>query len=162
MTIPKRPLILAGVILLMAAIAALVARPRAEAPAAVPYAGLHGASLVKAAGLIAYRQRGDEVQALEPGNGLRAGDRLLLKVRTDQPRYLEVRRRGGGQAEQIIFPAGAEAAPVRGGEMLPAVTMGDGPARLIIVAYFADHAFPVGRAPGPDLLPVLIEVPKEP
>ena len=146
----------------MAAVAALVARPRADPPMAVPYAGARGASLAKAAGLTAYWRRGDEVRVLEPGGGLRAGDQLLLKVRTDQPRYLEVRRRGAGQGEQTIFPAGAEAALVHAGESLPAtVTLDEAPGRLIIVGYFADHPFPVGRAPAADLAAVMIEIPKE-
>jgi hypothetical protein len=156
----RRALGFTGIILLMAAIAALVARPRAESPAAVPYSGVRGGSLAKAAGLVAYRQRGDEVRPLEPGEGLRAGDRLLLKVRTDQPRYLEVRRRGAG--EQTIFPVGVEAALVRSGESLPVtVTVEPGKGRVIVVGYFADHPFPVGRAPAADLLPVIIEVPTE-
>jgi len=31
----------------------------------------------------------------------------------------------------------------------------------IVVGYFADHPFPIGRAPAADLAPVIIEVPKE-
>ncbi|HVR63764.1 MAG TPA: hypothetical protein VMU50_17805 [Polyangia bacterium] len=160
----RRALVLAGIIVAMGAVAALVARPRVPPPAAVPYAGARGGSLAKAAGLIAYGRRGDETWPLAPGAALRPGDEVLLKVRTDRPRYLEVRVRGGGPDERTIFPAkGATlAALVTSGEALPlSVPIDDKPGRLVIVGHFADHAFPVGQAPAPDLLAVVIEVPKE-
>ena len=103
------------------------------------------------------------MRPLEPGAALRPGDQILLKVRATEPRYLEVRVRGGGQGERTVFPAdGApDAALVTSGQSLPLLAVDDSPGRLIIVGYFADHVFPVGRAPAPDLAPVLIEVPKE-
>jgi hypothetical protein len=163
MHVRGRPLALAGIIVLMGGIAALVARPRVPAPATVPYAGIRGASLAKSAGLVAYWRRGDETRPLEPGQALRAGDQLLFKVRTDQPRFLEVRTRSAGGGEKTVFPAGgSDAGEVRSGQALPVtVTIDDGPGALVVVGYFADHPFPVGRPAAPDLARVVIEVPKE-
>jgi hypothetical protein len=160
----RRALALAGIIVAMAAVAALVARPRVPPPATVPYAGARGGSLAKAAGLIAYGRRGDETWPLAPGASLRAGDQVLLKVRTDRPRYLEVRVRGAGPGERTIFPTNGagEAALVTSGEALPlSVPVDDASGRLVIFGYFSERAFLVGRAPAPDLLAVAIEVPKE-
>ena len=148
----------------MGGVAALVARPRVPPPAAVPYAGVRGGSQAKAAGLIAYGRRGDETWPLAPGAALHAGEEVLLKVRTDRPRYLEVRLRGAGANERTIFPGGGatEAALVKSGEALPlSVALDAATKRLIIVGTFADHAVPVGNAPTADELSVVIEVPKE-
>jgi hypothetical protein len=157
-----RTLILVGTLVLLAGLAMLVARPRADPPSVVPYAGPRGASLARAAGLVPYWQRGAEIRPLQPGTALRPGDVVILKVRTDQPRFLEVRTQAPGTAPRVIFPAGAQAQQVRSGETLPVtVTLDETPGKQVIIAYFAEHAFPVGGAPAPDLLPVTIEIEKE-
>ena len=152
-----RPLVLVGIIALLAGIAVLVARPRPDPPAVAPYAGPRGASLVKAAGLVPYWRRELETRPLVPGTKLRAGDVVQFKVRTDRPRFLEVRDR-----DRVLFPSGPTAQEVKSGEALPVTLTLDGsPRKEVITALFGDYPFPVGAPPAADLLPVTIEIEKE-
>jgi RNA polymerase sigma-70 factor, ECF subfamily len=172
----KRILWLSAGLISVASLALLVARPRAPDRALVPYAGLKGASRVKAAGIQITLRRGEEVRALEPGAALRPSDRLHFRVRAERARYLELRIRGMGDDVRIFPASGTSAALVRPGEALdrdylvaapitaaetqrPKSTPKSGQG-LWIVALFADHPFPLDLPPGPDIevAPVRVEV----
>jgi hypothetical protein len=159
----RRPLILAGALAFLVGLAFVVARPRVPDPATNPYAGQRGGSLDKSAGLLIRYRRGDEVRAVDPQTVLRAGDVLDLKVRGEQPSYLEVRLRDGAAAPKIIFPDGASTTPrVAPGDRLqvaPVVASGGG--KLVLTALFSDRPRPVGAPPDPDLQTITAAISKE-
>jgi hypothetical protein len=88
---PWRALAFAGVGAFIVGLAFLVARPRAEPPAATPYAGARGASRAHASGLEVRAVRGGELHVIQPGTPLQAGDTLRFVVRGERPRYVVVR-----------------------------------------------------------------------
>ena len=146
----SRPLVFAGVGVLLVGVAFLVARPRVPDPATNPYAGVRGGSRGKAAGLQVYYARvGDRERAVEPATVLRAGDHLRFVVRGERPRHVEVRLRDGDQPPVTLFPIGeSETKLVLPGETLPAtVTVMAGGSRVVVTAMFSDRVRPVG-APG--------------
>jgi len=144
---------LAGATLGAAALALLVARPHRPAPGAAPYVGTKGASRARAAGIEISFRRGEELRAIDPAVVLRPGDRLQFRVRAEGPRFLALRA-----GDRVIFPAvGVQAALVRPGQALDADYVvapgaaGQRSGKLAIVGLFADHPFPLDRAPGPDV-----------
>jgi hypothetical protein len=148
----------------MVGLAFLVARPAADPAAVAPYAGARGASRVKASGLAISFHRGGEVRAMEPGTSLRGGDVLRFVVRAEQPRYLLVRLRDGGDVARTVFPAGGaggdQAVQVQPGEALPvSVALGPSPGKVVVTAIFADHTFslPDARGAGTEEIDVVTE-----
>ena len=186
----KRALWLGGGLVLVSSLALLVARPRAPDRIDVPYAGLKGASRATGSGIQITVGRGEEVRALAPGVVLRSGDHLRFRVRSERPRYLELRVRDAGGDVRVFPEAGTESVMVRPGQALDRdyivpggdVDGGGGGGdnhgsggggtgaigkpgrpssdRFWIVGLFADHAFALDRAPGPDteVVPVRAEV----
>jgi hypothetical protein len=159
----KRALILIGALLFMGGLAVLVARPSADPPAATPYDGVRGASRAKASGLGISLRRGAEVRPLAPGTPVREGDTLRFVVRAERPRHLLVRLRDGQAAPTTIFPAtGADSAPVKPGEALPAApTLGPGAGKVVVTAIFADHPFTLDGARGSDTEEIDLVMEKE-
>jgi DNA-directed RNA polymerase specialized sigma24 family protein len=172
----RQAVIVTAALLGVCALALVVARPRAPSRAETPYAGLRGASRVKASGIQIYVRRDDGIHALDPQATVRKGDRLVFRVRVEHPRFLELRARQSVPApspsgplvppDRRIFPPppAASAALVTTGEYLtaelPVVTSAGG---ITVVGRFADHAFPLDVAPGPEIevVPVRIEVAPE-
>jgi hypothetical protein len=159
----KRALILIGALLFMAGLAALVARPSREPPAATPYSGVRGASRAKASGLGISLRRGADVSPLAPGTPVRAGDTLRFVVKAERPRHLMVRLRDGQTPAATIFPEGSAAsAPVKSGETLPvAPTLGPSPGKVVVTAIFADHPFELEGARGADTEEIDLVMEKE-
>jgi hypothetical protein len=172
----RQAVIVTAGLLGVCALALLVARPRAPSRAETPYAGVRGASRVKASGIQIYVRRDDGIHALDPQATVRKGDRLVFRVRVEHPRFLELRSRRTGPAppasgplvppDTRIFPPppAASAALVTTGEYLTAelpVAMSAGD--IALVGRFADHAFPLDVPPGPEIevVPVRIEIAPE-
>jgi DNA-directed RNA polymerase specialized sigma24 family protein len=163
----KRALWLGGGLVLVSALALLVARPRRPDLADVPYAGIKGASRVKASGIQIAVRRDEEVRPLDPGAALRPGDRLHFRVRAERPRYLELRVRGAGGDTRVFPDSGTEAVLVRPGQSLDRDYVvgvgwpGEKPSKsLWIVGLFADHAFALDHPPAPDVevVPVRVDI----
>jgi hypothetical protein len=147
-------------LLAVCALALLVARPQTLPRGEVPYAGLKGASRVKASGIQITVRRDETTRALDPETQLRVGDRLLFRVRTERPRFLELRAKQAGSAEVRLFPGDApQALLVNPGQALDRgfdVTTATG--AIGITARFADHPFPVDQPPGPDVEVVPVRI----
>lgn len=160
------PLWVTAVILATAGLALLVARPRVDPPAAVPYGGKRGASLAKSAGLKVLWQRGLELQVLKPGTALRSGDVIRFVVRADRPRYLEIRARDAAGKERIVYPGGGPGTPsalVKPDQALEGVMILDAaPGKETVMSLFGDSPFPIGQPPAPELEVALIDLNKAP
>lgn len=174
----KRALWMGGGLVFAASLALLVARPRSPDRGEVPYAGLKGASRATAAGIQITVGHGPELSALAPGAVLRPGDRLHFRVRSERPRYLELRVRDAGSDARVFPGSGSWAPLVSPGQALNrdyVVRAGDardfgeasGSARpkkpadgLWIIGLFADHAFALDRDPDPDteVVPVRVDI----
>jgi hypothetical protein len=161
-----RPLIWAAIVVAIAGLAMLVARPRVDPAAAVPYGGKRGASLAHSSGLRLSWQRGLDVQVLKPGTTLRSGDLIRFVVRADRPRYLEIRARDPLGQERTIFPGGEPGQPsaqVQPDQALTgAMVLDETPGKEIVMSLFGDHPFPIGRPPAADLEVAEIELVKGP
>jgi DNA-directed RNA polymerase specialized sigma24 family protein len=169
----RQAVIVTAGLLGVCALALVVARPRAPSRAETPYAGVRGASRVKASGIQIYVRRDDGIHALDPQATVRKGDRLVFRVRVEHPRFLELRARQTAPAPPTsgplvppaarIFPPppAASAALVTSGEYLTAeLPVATSAGAIAVVGRFADHAFPLDVAPGPEIevVPVRIEV----
>jgi hypothetical protein len=160
----KRALALVAILAAIGGLAFLVARPSREPSAATPYVGERGASRTRASGLAVSLRRAGEVDArpLAPGTAVHGGEVLRFAVRAEQPRYLLVRVRDDGAASTIFPVAGAVAARVEPGEMLPAgVPVAPGPGKILVTAFFADHPFVLSEAPPADAEEVALVIEKE-
>ncbi len=172
----RQAVIVTAALLGVCALALLVARPRAPSRAETPYAGVRGASRVKASGIQIYVRRDDGIHALDPQATVRKGDRLVFRVRVEHPRFLELRARQRLAAPPTsgpvvppdlrIFPAppAVSAALVTTGEYLTGeLPVATSAGAISVVGRFADHAFPLDVAPGPEIevVPVRIEVAPE-
>ena len=173
----KRIAWLAGGFIVVAALALLVARPRPQDRGDVPYAGLKGASRVKASGIHIAVGQGTEIRPLAPEMVLHSGDRLFFRVKAERPRYLELRVHDA-RGERRIFPQpSAQPALVLPEQSLdveylvapdalptaPGQTVKPGQtARVWIIGLFSDQPFAVDRPPGPEIeivpIPVDIQV----
>jgi hypothetical protein len=172
----RQAVIVTAGLLGVCALALVVARPRAPSRAETPYAGLRGASRVKASGIQIYVRRDDGIHALDPQATVHKGDRLVFRVRVEHPRFLELRARQTAPAPPAsgplvppdlrIFPPppAASAALVTTGEYLTAeLPVATSAGAIALVGRFADHAFPLDVPPGPEIevVPVRIEVAPE-
>jgi hypothetical protein len=148
-------------LLAVCALALVVARPRTVPRAEIPYAGVKGASRTQASGIQITVRRDDATQALDPEATLRAGDRLLFRVRIERPRFLELRARQPTAGEVRVFPLDiGQALLVNPGQLLDrdfAVTATSG--MVSVTARFADHPFPVDQTPGVDVEVVPVRIP---
>ena len=164
-------------LLAVCALALSVARPKTPRKGEAPYAGMKGASLVKASGIQISLRRDDDVKSLGPETPIHTGDRLLFRVRAERPRFLElrVRQEQGKKADSAstqerptettsdvrIFPVGVEQAllvnPRQAIDRDFLVTATEG--TVLVVASFADHPFPVDSPPGPDVEVVPVRIP---
>jgi hypothetical protein len=161
-----RPLVWVAIAAAIVGLAMLVARPRVDPRATVPYGGKRGASLAHSAGLRLSWQRGLDVQVLKPGTTLRSGDLIRFVVRADRPRYLELRARDPLGHERTIFPGGEPGQPsalVQPDQALTgAMVLDETPGKEIVISLFGDHPFPIGQPPAADLEVAEIELSKAP
>jgi DNA-directed RNA polymerase specialized sigma24 family protein len=172
----RQAVIVTAGLLGVCALALLVARPRAPSRAETPYAGVRGASRVKASGIQIYVRRDDGIHALDPQATVRKGDRLVFRVRVEHPRFLELRARqtrptppASGRLvppDLRIFPPppAASAALVTTGEYLTAeLPVATSAGAIALVGRFADQSFPLDVPPGPEIevVPMRIEVAPE-
>jgi hypothetical protein len=159
-----RVLGLTAAIALVIGLAFLVARPRADLqPVAVNLAAQKGP---RPPGLKIFRQRGGELQILDPTTELRPGDALRLVVRASAPRYLVVRLRDGAGHERVVFPgAGArEAALVGPDAALPdplAIDVASA-GRQTLTALFGQRPFSVDDRVGAELEVATVDLPTMP
>lgn len=170
----RQAVIVTAALLGVCALALVVARPRAPSRTDTPYAGVRGASRTKASGIQIYVRRDDGIHALDPQATVQKGDQLVFRVQVERPRFLELRARrrlaaapaGGGAPvpEDVrVFPAAptTTAALVTNGEYLavelPVAVSAGG---ITVVGRFADHAFPLDAAAGPEIevVPIRIDV----
>ncbi|HEY4187170.1 MAG TPA: sigma-70 family RNA polymerase sigma factor [Polyangia bacterium] len=156
-----------GAFIVITVMAFVVARPKEIKPEQLPFKGPITASRLKAAGLQITVHRGTEVLSLAPGSPSRLGDRFHFRVRTEGPRYLELRVQGpGGDAR--LFPAtGTTSVAVAPGQTLdqdyvvaaPQAVAGKA---LWIIGRFAEHPFPLDSPTVPELEIVPVRVDIEP
>jgi hypothetical protein len=160
----RRALVLVGIIAGAYGLAVLVARPHVPDPATNPYVGKRGGSLSKSAGLEIRFRRGEEDHAVEPQTVLRAGDQLRFTVKSEQPRFLEIRMRdGAGGPVTTVFPAGAsQTVQVLPGQKLEvAPVLGAASGKLVVTALFSDQPRPIGVPADPDTQATTVLVTKE-
>src|SRR5262249_512200 len=109
------------------------------------------------AGIRVAVRHGDELRPLAPGDVLEAGDLLSFRVRSDGPRYLELRVRDAA-GEHRLYPRvaaapDAVAARVRPDEGLATdyVVPPGAAGKRWIGGLFGDRPFPLDRPPAPDV-----------
>jgi hypothetical protein len=158
----RRALVFAGAIALLVGLAFIVARPSVPDVATNPYEGVRGASRAKATGIAISVRRGDEVLAVEPGVTVRAGDRMVFRMRGEKARYLELRVRDGNGPEVTLAPImGDMAAPISPGTWLQPIDLTNAPGRVQVSAVFSDQPRRVGTPPDADTEEMNVSIAKE-
>jgi hypothetical protein len=147
--VPKRALVLTGVLAFVVGLAFLVARPHVPDPATTPYAGVRGGARGQAAGLVIYYRRAVTELPVEPSTVLAPGDGLRFVFKGESSRYLELRIKDGEGPVTTLFPVeGSMARIVRPGEVLPPrALVAPGGGRMLVTAIFSDRPWPVGGPP---------------
>lgn len=122
----------------VAAVALLLARPRAEDP----YIGIKGPSVTWPSGIEVYVKRGDSVFTLPPEGKVRPHDELRFRYRGLRARHLEIRVVGADNQEHPFHPESGAAPLLQPGDAIPhAAVVDDAPGAEQIVVRVSDRPF---------------------